>query len=327
MSRYSSGQIRAAIGHAYSAPAPIGQARNADYIPALADVSPDLFGIAVATADGRILEIGDSRHLFAIESISKLFTMARVIEQLGPDEFHERVGADPTGMPFNSILALELHNDLPMSPLVNAGAITTVSLLQAGQPDDRWQQILDTQTRFAGRPIAMSEQVNASEQQTNAHNKAIAWLLASAGILGCDPMEACDLYTRQCSTLVDAADLAVMGATLANNGTNPLTHETVLTPENVPHLLAEMTMEGLYTQSGDWAYRVGLPAKSGVGGGLLAVAPGELAIAAFSPPLDPAGNSVRAKTAVARVARELRCNLYAPDRSAWNDSPVEHAAQ
>jgi glutaminase len=327
MSRYSSGQIRAAIGHAHSAPAPIGQARNADYIPALADVSPDLFGIAVATADGRILEAGDSRHPFAIESISKLFTMARVIEQLGPDEFHERVGADPTGMPFNSILALELHNDRPMSPLVNAGAITTVSLLQARNGEDRWQQILDTQTRFAGHPIAMSEQVNASEQQTNAHNKAIAWLLKSAGVLGCDPMEACDLYTRQCSTLVDAADLAVMGATLANNGTNPLTHETVLTRKNVPHLLAEMTMEGLYTGSGDWAYQVGLPAKSGVGGGLLAVAPGELAIAAFSPPLDPAGNSVRAKTAVARVARELRCNLYVPGHSAWSDSPVEHAAQ
>ena len=284
--------------------------QNASYIPYLASVDPALFGVCVVTVDGEIFEAGDTGFEFALESISKVFSMALAMEEAGLDEFQEKVGADPTGEPFNSVIAVDLHGDKPVSPLVNAGAMSTVSLIPAASADERWEKILATQSAFAGRQIRLSDDVNDSEQSTNFHNRAIAWLLYSGGTMYSDPMEACDVYTRQCSTLVTARDLAVMGATIAARGTNPLTHQTVVRPELVPAMLAEMTMEGMYTASGDWAYRVGLPGKSGVGGGILAIMPGVMAISAFSPPLDPVGNSVRGQKAVAQVARALNLNLY-----------------
>ncbi|MGB6764985.1 glutaminase A, partial [Mycobacterium sp.] len=224
--------------------------------------------------------------------------------------FHRKVGANPTGAAFNSVLALELHNDKPMSPMVNAGAMTATSLVSATDAEDRWRQILQIQSDFAGRSITISEQITASERATNFHNRAIAWLLLCGGYMYCDPMEACDVYTLQCSTLVTAVDLAIMGATLANGGVNPVTAKRVIAQANVSHVLAEMTMEGLYTSSGDWAYTVGLPAKSGVGGGLVAVSPGKLAIAAYSPPLDKAGNSVRAQAAITEIVHTLELGLF-----------------
>jgi glutaminase len=224
------------------------------------------------------------------------------------------VGADPTGMAFNSVLALELHNDKPMSPMVNAGAMTATSLVSATDAEDRWRQILQIQSDFAGHAISISEEITASERATNFHNRAIAWLLFCGGYMYCDPMEACDVYTQQCSTLVTAVDLAVMGATLANGGINPVTGKRVIAHANVSHVLAEMTMEGLYTSSGDWAYTVGLPAKSGVGGGLVAVSPGKLAIASDSPPLDKAGNSVRAQAAITQIAHTLKLGLFNTQR-------------
>ena len=284
--------------------------KNASYIPILAKVHSGLFGVCVATVDGEIFTAGDAGYEFALESISKVFTLALVIEQRGPRAVRRKVGANPTGRAFNSVIALEQHNDKPMSPLVNAGAISTVSMVDATDADDRWHQIIEAQSDFAGRPISMSEAINASEQATNFHNRAIAWLLRDGGYIYCDPMEACDIYTRQCSTLVTTVDLAVMGATLASGGSNPLTGKRVVAHANVPHVLAEMTMEGIYTHSGDWAYTVGLPAKSGVGGGLVAVVPGRLAIAAFSPLLDKAGNSVRAQAAVAQIAHTLQLGLF-----------------
>ena len=285
--------------------------KNASYIPYLASVDPSLFGVAVVTADGDVFEAGDARFEFALESISKVFSMAVAMEDVGLKDFHDKVGADPTGEPFNSVISVVLHGDTPVSPLVNAGAMSTVSLIKADGPEQRWARILAAQGAFAGRRISLSDAVNDSEQSTNFHNRAIAWLLYSGGTMYSDPMEACDVYTRQCSTLVTTVDLATMGATIAARGTNPLTREQVITnPELVPPMLAEMTMEGLYTSSGDWAYRVGLPGKSGVGGGILAVMPGVLAIAAFSPPLDPAGNSVRGRKAVAQIAAALNLNLY-----------------
>ena len=283
---------------------------NASYIPMLAKVPSNLFGVCVATVDGQIFTAGDAGYEFALESISKVFTLALVIEQRGPQEVLRKVGASPTGHPFNSVSALEMHNNKPMSPLVNAGAIATASLVDAIDADDRWRQILQVQSAFAGRQVAISEEINASEQSSNFHNRAIAWLLRDGGSIYCDPMEACDIYTRQCSTLVSTVDLAVMGATLASGGSNPLTGKLVIARENVPHVLAQMTMEGVYTRSGDWAYNVGLPAKSGVGGGLVAVVPGQLAIAAFSPPLDQVGNSVRAQAAVAQIAHALELGLF-----------------
>lgn len=284
--------------------------KNADYIPLLAQVDSKLLGVCVATVDGQIFTAGDAEYEFALESISKVFTLALVIEQRGPKEVLRKVGASPTGHPFNSVSALEQHNDKPMSPLVNAGAIATTSLVDATDAEDRWRQILQVQSDFAGRRISISEEINACEQATNFHNRAIAWLLRDGGHIYCDPMEACDIYTRQCSTLVTTADLAVMGATLASGGSNPLTGERVIGHANVSHVLAAMTMEGIYTRSGDWAYTVGLPAKSGVGGGLVAVVPGQLAIAAFSPPLDKVGNSVRAQAAVAQIAHTLQLGLF-----------------
>lgn len=284
--------------------------KNADYIPYLASVPSGLAGVAVVARDGTVHEAGDSRFEFAIESISKVATLALVIETIGADALHQKVGSNPTGMPFNSVMALELHDGKPMSPLVNAGAIATASLVSGSSADERWSKILEMQSRLCGRSVQLSDEVNRSEQTTNFHNRAIAWLMYSAGTCYSDPMEALDLYTRQCSTLVTAVDLATIGATLANGGVNPVTHERVLAADNVPHILAEMMMEGLYTSSGDFAYAVGLPGKSGVGGGLFAVAPGRLAIAAFSPPLDDAGNSVRGLTAVGSVAKELHLNIF-----------------
>ena len=219
-------------------------------------------------------------------------------------------GANPTGGAFDSVLALELHHDKPTSPLVNAGAMATTSFVRASDPADRWRKILDIQSAFAGRPLSISEEINASEQDTNAHNKAIAWLMYSAGTLFCDPMEACTVYTQQCSTMLNTADLATMGATLAAGGVNPHTGVRVMADSNVRYVLAEMVMEGMYTQSGDWAYTVGVPAKSGVGGGVLAVVPGRLAVAAFSPKLNSAGNSVRGWFAVADVVNRLKLGLF-----------------
>ena len=284
--------------------------KNADYIPALATVDSQLFGLCVVTVDGQTFSAGDAKTEFALESISKVFTAALAIEQVGPKKFHRKVGADPSGAAFNSVLALELHNDKPMSPMVNAGAMTAASLVSATDADDRWRQILQFQSDLAGRPISLSEQIAASERATNFHNRAIAWLLLTGGYMYCDPMEACDVYTLQCSTLVTTVDLAVMGATLANGGVNPVTGKRVIAQANVSHVLALMAMEGLYTASGDWAYTVGLPAKSGVGGGLVAVSPGKLAIAAFSPPLDKAGNSVRAQAAITQIAHSLKLGLF-----------------
>src|SRR5271166_627243 len=311
-----SGRIRAALDAAYASAAKLTSGKNADYIPFLAGVPSGLFGLAVVTVDGAVYEQGDTRYEFAIESISKVSTLAAAIEEVGPEQLRAKVGADPTGMPFNSVIALELHDDRPLSPLVNAGAMATVSLLQAPDAEARWAKILAMQSRLAGRPIRISDEVNRSEQTTNFHNRAIAWLLYSGGNMFCDPMEACDVYMRQCSTLVTAVDLAVAGATLANGGTNPLTHEAVLKSDNVPPILAEMMMEGLYDSAGDWAFEVGVPAKSGVGGGLVAVVPGKLAIAGFAPALDAVGNSVKAQAGVAAIAKALGCNLFRADATA-----------
>ena len=303
-------RIAEAVTAAHSRHKKNRRGKNASYIPALAEVDPRLFGGCVATVDGHTFSAGDARCQFALESISKVFTAALAMEQVGQREFHRRVGADPTGAAFNSVLALELHNDMPISPMVNAGAMTAASLVSADDAEDRWRQILKIQSDFAGRSISVSEQIAASERATNFHNRAIAWLLLTGGYMYCDPMEACDVYTLQCSTLVTVVDLAVMGATLANGGVNPVTAKRVIAQANVSHVLAEMTMEGLYTGSGDWAYSVGLPAKSGVGGGLVAVAPGKLAIAAYAPPLDKAGNSVRAQGAIAQIAHTLKLGLF-----------------
>jgi glutaminase len=306
-------EVADAVQIAHAAALRAAGGANASYIPFLAQVPGQLCGICAITPEGKAFEAGDTRFGFAIESISKVFTMALVMEQCGAEMIRDKIGARPTGLPFNSVLALEIHGSKPLSPLVNAGAIATASLVRALDREDRWAKILDIQSRFAGVPLSLSEEINESEQATNLHNRAIAWLLASGGNCFCDPIEALDVYTRQCSTLVTCVELATMAATLANHGVNPLTRLAVVKRKNVPRILAEMTMEGLYDTSGDWAFEVGIPGKSGVGGGIMAVVPGRLGIAAFAPPLDAYGNSVRAQVAIAVLARRLRLNLYDSD--------------
>ena len=286
--------------------------QNASYIPYLARVPSTLSALAVMTPDGTLFSAGDSRYRFAIESISKVPTLALALEDVGADAVQAKIGADPTGMAFNSVMALELHEGKPLSPLVNAGAMSSVSILKANDVEGRWQRILQMQRALLGPDVELSEEVNQSEQTTNFHNRAIAWLMYADGTMYADPMEVCDVYTRQCSTLINTEELATMAATLAARGRNPKTGQQVLQGEHVPRVLAEMAMEGLYDSSGDWAYTVGLPAKSGVGGGIMAVAPGKLGIAAFAPPLDGFGNSVRAQKMIADVASELQLNLFDP---------------
>lgn len=283
---------------------------NASYIPFLASVPSELTGLAFVSVTGEVIQLQDANYTFAIESISKIMTLGLVLEQSGADALHTKVGAEPTGMPFNSVLALELHQGKPLTPLVNAGAMATVSLVKATDKEQRWQQILNFQSLLANSDIVLSDEVNQSEQTTNTHNRAIALLLESSGRMYSEPLEACDVYTRQCSTLFNAVDLATVGATLANGGKNPCSGKQLIQTQNIPHILAEMAMEGLYDTSGDWAYDVGLPGKSGVGGGLLTVIPNIGALAAFSPRLDQFGNSIRGQQMIKHVTQAMAWNLF-----------------
>lgn len=284
--------------------------KNADYIPFLKNIPSELGALAIVTAEGQVFSVGDDNYRFAIESISKLCTLILALEQKGAISIKEKVGASPTGMPFNSIMALELHGDKPLSPLVNAGAISTVSLLNEVSAEEKWDAILNVQRQLGSNEIYLSAELNHSEQTTNFHNRAIAWLLYSAGYVYSEPMEACDVYTRQCSTLINVIELATIGATLANQGINPFTKQQVLQKDNVPYVLAEMMMEGMYDGSGEWAYNVGLPSKSGVGGGVVSVVPGVMGIAAFSPKLDGVGNSVRGQRMIQHISEKLNLSLF-----------------
>ncbi|MCG3865859.1 MULTISPECIES: glutaminase A [unclassified Photobacterium] len=283
---------------------------NASYIPFLASVPSDLCGLAFVSVTGEVIKIQDVDYKYAIESISKIMTLGLALEQSGADAIHNKVGAEPTGLPFNSVMALELHNGKPLTPLVNAGAMATVSLIEADDKEQRWQKILAFQSALAAAEIELSEDVNQSEQTTNAHNRAIALLLESSNRIYSDPLEACDVYTRQCSTLFNTVELATVGATYANGGKNPISGQQLVSPENASHILAEMMMEGLYDTSGDWAYDVGLPGKSGVGGGLLTIIPNIGALAAFSPRIDQFGNSVRGQLMIKHVAQTMGWNLF-----------------
>ncbi len=275
--------------------------KNADYIPYLAQVDSKMFGIAIVTTDNQVLTLGEVNYSFSIQSISKVFTLALAMEELGPDRVFAKVGSEPTGRPFNSPLAVV---DMPShsgNPLVNAGAIATTSLISGQNAAEKWNKILDFYSKAAGEKLVLIDEVYKSEAATNTGNKALSMLLAKY-----------DRIYAQCSVGVNATQLARMGATLANNGINPATGQQVIKSEDIPHILSTMTMAGLYDGSGGWAWHVGLPAKSGVGGGIVAIAPGKGAIAVFAPPLDEAGNSVKAQKVIEYVAQRLNYNLYSP---------------
>ncbi|MCY1047119.1 glutaminase A [Corallococcus sp. bb12-1] len=310
----SAAEAKDALQRAHARYKGVKDGKNADYIPSLAKVDPGLFGIVLVTVDGRVYSVGDSEHPFAIESVSKPFTLARVLQDVGAAKVEKKIGTNATGEPFNSITAIEQNKEANRppagNPLVNAGAITAVSMVPAQSSDERWTRIQDTLNAFAGRELTVNEDVYRSESATNTRNRAISWLLKSYDALPGDPMEALDVYTRQCSVNVTAKDLAIMGATLANGGMNPVTGKRVVDSENAQKVLSLMLTTGLYENSGDWSFTAGLPAKSGVGGGIVAVVPGRFAVATFSPPLDKSGNSVRGQKAVESIITELGGDIF-----------------
>jgi glutaminase len=301
------------VDEAYALYKDVKEGANANYIPILDTVPSDLFGVAVATRDGKVYVAGEQEYRFSIQSVSKPFTAALIMTQQGPAVLREKIGVEPTGLPFNSKLALEIYPERSVNPLVNAGAIAAVSLVQAKSEEDRWNQVLDNIEGFAGEELPVLEEVYQSEYETAWGNRGIANLLFNWGRLYSEPEEALRVYTRQCSIGVNTRDLAVMGATLANGGVNPLTGRRLMPAEHVPELLAIMATAGFYDESGEWMFSAGLPSKTGVGGGIVSVVPGKFAIAAFSPRLNEAGNSIRSMRAIRHIAGELGVGLYGPN--------------
>jgi glutaminase len=313
----SPADIQKAVDAAYAKYKGLQEGKNADYIPALAKVDPNLFGIALVTPDGKVYTAGDVKTEVSIQSISKVFTMAQVIQEQGLDSIRKRIGVDATGARFNSIIAIEgvktvVGTGAPeMNALVNPGAISATSMVTGGSADAVWAKIIGFHNDAAGRQLSVLQDVYKSESDSNQRNQAIGALMLAYGYIKDNWQQAVDLYTRQCSIGVNAKDLGMMAATLAAGGKNPVTGKRVLDADKVPGVLAVMATAGLYDDSGKWLYRTGLPGKSGVGGGLIAVSPGKFGIAVVSPPLDDAGNSVRAQNAIADISNALGGNPYA----------------
>jgi glutaminase len=304
-------QVRDLVRQAHERFRGIADGRNADVYPALAAVPADLFGLCAIGTSGAVYTAGDFDHPFSIMSVSKPFVFALVCQELGAEEARRRLGVNATGLPFNSLAAIERGDAGRTNPMVNAGAIAATSLVPGADSEARWRFIHDGLSRFAGHALPMNEEVLASATVSNARNQAIARLLQAYGCIVLDPAEAVDLYTRQCSLNVTAQDLATMGATLADGGVNPLTRERVIDAECCRYTLAVMVTAGLYETSGDWLYDIGLPGKSGIGGGIVTVSPGKGGLGTFAPPLDQAGNSVRGQLAARFLSEELGLSLFA----------------
>jgi glutaminase len=305
-------EIDAALKAAFTKFQNLQEGKNADYIPALAEVDSKIFGIALVTVDGKVYTTGDITSEVSIQSISKVFTMALVMEEQGPEAIEKNMGVDATGQVFNSIVAVEQYRGSEMNAMVNPGAITSTSMVSGANREEIWNKILTTHSDFAGRQLAVNQPVFKSEAETNQRNQAISMLMFAYGHIKSEPLRACDIYTEQCAINVNAKDLATMAATLANGGKNPVTGKQCMKTANVPKVLAVMATAGLYDDSGKWLYSTGMPAKSGVGGGILAVSPGKFGIAVISPPLDAAGNSVKAQKVIAEISNSLGGNPLAP---------------
>ncbi len=278
--------------------------------PALSRVPANLFGICVVGSNGAIHSAGDVDHEFTIMSVSKPFVFALLCQAIGPANAREKLGVNSTGLPFNSLAAVERISDGRTNPMVNAGAIATTSLVPGATVEDKWRFIHEGLSNFAGRELKVNEEVYASASETNYRNRGIANLLHTFNRLGCDPRIATDLYTKQCALDVSARDLAVMGATLADGGVNPITGKRVVNNEICHYALAVMVTAGLYETSGDWLYDIGLPGKSGIGGGIVTVSPGKGGLGTFAPPLDAAGNSIKGQHASKYLSRRLGLDLF-----------------
>lgn len=286
------------------------EGQNSQVYPALARVPSDLFGICVVGTTGNIFAVGDSDYEFTIMSVSKPFVMALVCGVIGPEEVREKVGVNATGRAFNSLEGIERGDNGRTNPMVNAGAIATTSLAPGNTLDEKWQSIHDGLSRFAGRTLSLNDEVYVSASETNFRNQSIARMLQSFSRIYMDPAQATDLYTKQCSLNVSAKDLAVMGATLADGGVNPITKQRVVEPMVCHYALAVMATAGLYETSGDWLYEIGLPGKSGIGGGIATVSPGKGGLGTFAPPLDEAGNSIKGQLVAKFLSQRLGMDLF-----------------
>lgn len=306
----SAANIQAALDEAYNKFVNVKEGKNADYIKELANVDPNIFGIALVTPDGNVYTKGDVASRVSIQSVSKVFALTRVLEEQGHQAIQDKVGVDATGQVFNSIVAVEHHRGKEINSCVNPGAIATTSLVAGKDSAAKWKSILQTHSDFAGEQLFVNEPVYISEAGDNLRNQAIAHLLLAYGRMYFDPVQSTDIYTKQCAINVNAKNLAIMAGTLANGGVNPVTKKRVVSPETVQYTLPVMATAGLYDDSGIWLYNSGLPGKSGVGGGLIAVCPGKFGIAVVSPPLDAAGNSVKGQLAIKYIVERLKANPY-----------------
>jgi glutaminase len=301
---------QSAIDAAYAKNKDLKGGHNANYIKELALVDSNIYGIAIVTVDGKTFTKGDLTSRVSIQSISKVFTLARVLEESGAKAVMDKIGVDATGLRFNSIIAIELQKGKEINPLVNPGAIAAVSMINGADSAAKWKSIQDTYNAFAGEKLYLNYPVYKSEAGDNLRNQAIAHLLLAYGRMYFDPVQATDVYTKQCAINVNAKDLAIMAATLANGGVNPITKAKVVSPETCAFTMSVMATAGLYDDSGIWLFNVGLPGKSGVGGGIIAVCPGKFGIAVISPPLDAAGNSVKAQMTIYDIVKTLKVNPY-----------------
>ncbi len=303
--------VAALIATAYERYRFADEGAAADYIPALARAPRDLFGICVVGINGRVFATGDAVHEFSIQSVSKPFVFALLCQAVGTEEARRKIGVNATGLPFNSVMAIELNEARTMNPMVNAGAIATTSLVPGDTPEEKWRFIQQGLSRFAGRELSVDSEVYASEAATNLRNCGIAKLLEGYGRLYFDALQATDVYTRQCSLNVTVKDLAVMGATLADGGVNPITGERVVDATVAKRVLAVLATAGLYERSGEWLYEVGMPGKSGVSGGIVTISPGKGGLGTFSPLLDHAGNSIKGQRVTKFLSEQLGLNLFA----------------
>jgi glutaminase len=302
--------VTALVAEAHARYKSNNEGENSQVYPALAAVPSGLFGVCVVGTTGKVYAAGDTDYAFSIMSVSKPFVFAMVCQSIGAEQARQKLGANSTGLPFNSLSAVERSADGRTNPMVNAGAIATTSLVPGATAAAKWKFIHDGLSRFAGRALPLNDEVYASASETNYRNQSIARLLQSYGRIYCDPAQATDLYTRQCSLNVSAKDLAVMGATLADGGVNPLTGERVVDAAVCHYALAVMTTAGLYETSGDWLYDIGLPGKSGIGGGIVTVSPGKGGLGTFAPPLDAAGNSVKGQFVAKFLSQQLGMDLF-----------------
>lgn len=312
-------QVQQLIEQAHARYQGLDRGEVADYIPALGRANPDWFGLNLVDVTGRSFGVGDTDIAFTIQSISKAFVFALACQEHGHEFISDKIGVNNSGFAFNSVIAIELNDGSPMNPMVNAGAMSTTELLPGATPEQKWEYVLQGLSAFAGRELRLNHEVYESESATNSRNLAIARLLYSYGRLEVDPDEITDLYTRQCALSVNAYDLAVMGATLADGGVNPITGQQVVSAEVCRDTLALLASCGMYQFSGEWLYEIGLPAKSGVSGGIVAVAPGKGAVGTFSPRLDAAGNSIRGQRACAHLSRALGLNVFASTQMTETD--------